>query len=276
MARGNPRIAPTAHFTAQAWVREQFPNSHYFDTLTGRFLFGGTRVALGVARPLAPPPLRFHHQYLFIRHHVFEQRLRELAPDYVLEIGAGLSPRGLSFCQSNPELTYVELDLPHMVAAKRRYLGGAPLPSNYHLGSVDLLADSFATDVPVTPSPGARIVAITEGVIDYLDMDEKRLALGNIAQFLSVHGGGHYLLELHPRELYADWERGARFLLGLLGLLVGRSFRDRLFGDTAEALAFLRACGFAGAAVLDSAALNQSRHRPPMDFCPWLLVEASV
>lgn len=276
MARGNPRIAPTAHFTAQAWVRERFPNAHYFDTLTGRFLFGGTRVVFGVAGPLAPPPLRYHHQYLFIRHHVFEQRLRELQPDYVLEIGAGLSPRGLSFCQARPELTYVELDLPHMVAAKRKHLSRASLPPNYHLGSVDLLADSFAADVPVRPEPGARIVVITEGVIDYLDMSEKRIALGNVARFVADHGGGHYLLEQHPRELYADWDRGARFFLGLLGLLVGRSFRDRLFARSDDALAFLGDCGFADAQVLDSAALNQSRHRPPMDLCPWLLVEATI
>lgn len=275
MPRGNPRIAPTAHFTAQAWVREQFPNSALFDTRTGRVLFGGTRLLLGVAGPVLAPPLRHHHQYLFIRHHVFEQRLRELAPDYVLEIGAGLSPRGLTFAEQRSDLTYVEVDLPHMVEAKRACLRGRRLPPNYHLTSVDLLADSFAAAVPVLPRPGDRIVVITEGVIDYLDMNEKRVAWRNIAGFLAAHGGGHYLLELHPRELYARWDRGARFFLSMLGVLVGRSFRHRLFETLDDALAMLRDCGFSDAAALDAAALNRTRHRPPMNVCPWLLVEAN-
>lgn len=276
MARGNPRIAPTAHFTAQAWVRDHFPNAEYFDTATGRVLYSGTRLAFAVAGPLAPPPLRYHHQYLYIRHRVFEERLRELAPDYVLEIGAGLSPRGLTFSQNDAELTYVEVDLPHMVAAKRERLARVALPSNYHLTSVDLLADDFPARVPVQPKPGDRIVVITEGVVDYLDMEEKQVAFRNIARFLGEHGGGHYLLELHPRELYAEWARGARFFLSLLGLLVGRSFRDRLFERLSDGVSMMRECGFDDAYALDSSALNKSRHQPPMNVCPWLLVEAKA
>lgn len=276
MAEGNPRIAPTAHFTAQAWVREKFPNAHHFDTRTGRTLFDGTGVALAVIGRFVPPMVRFHREYLFIRHHAFEARLRELEPDFVLEVGAGLSPRGLTFSRENPDLTYIEVDLPKMVQAKRACLGGVELPDNYHLASVDLLGTDFTAGLPARPEPGQRIVVITEGVTDYLNMDEKRIAWSNLSGFLRDFGGGSYLFEIHPRELHAKHKNGAFVLTSLLGLLTGQRFGDRIFDRIEDALDMVRASGFDEAIIHDLERLNKSRHRPPMHECPWALVEATV
>jgi len=273
--RGNPGIAPTAHYTAQAWVRDGFPNADLFDTWTGRALYGLSELATTVARPLLPDVLRHAQEYLFIRHHVYEERLRQLAPDFVLEIGAGLSPRGLTVARARPEMVYVEADLPHMVEEKRRRLQRTTLPPNYHLITIDLLGKGLA--LPVTPAAGQRVLAITEGVTDYLSMEEKTVAWNNLSSFLRACGGGHYLCEIHPVSQHADFPWTAQFAMRAIGTLVGGlSFDGRLFERPEDALAALRRCGFDAARVLDADRLNRSRHRPPMQHCHWLLVEASV
>jgi hypothetical protein len=273
--RGNPSIAPTAHYTAQAWVRERFPNADLFDTWTGRALYGLAETARTIATPLLPDVIRYAQEYLVIRHYVYGERLRQLAPDFVLEIGAGLSPRGLTVARESPQLTYVEADLPNMVEEKRRRLRRTSIPANYHLATIDLLGSGLA--LPVTPHAGQRVLAITEGVTDYLSMDEKAVAWKKLSSFLRASGGGTYLCEIHPVSQYTDSPWVAQFAMRTIGALVGGlSFEGRIFACPEEAIAFLQQCGFENATVLDAARLNHSRHHPPMQHCHWLLVEATV
>ena len=278
MAEGNARIAPTAHYTAQAWVRAGFPNSRIFDTPTGRTMFNASQTLRRLGGPLLPPIIRHESEHLFVRHFVHEERLRQLAPDYVLEVGAGLSPRGLTFASNNPELTYVEADLPGMVAAKRDRLkkAGVSLPPNYHLGTADLLGSDLLGSLPVAPKKKQRVVVVTEGVADYLNMDEKRIAFTNIAGVLRAAGGGSYQAECYTRDRFVRYRSISKLFTSALGLLVGASFEDRLFDSAPQALEFLRGCGFDEVEVLDSEALNPGPFRPPMDICPWQLLEARV
>lgn len=273
--QGNPRIGVTAYYTSHAWVEAGFDRAELFETRLGRWLFrtgAGARRALGL---LAPAAGRYHEQ-LFVRHHAFEERLRQRRPTCVVEIGAGLSPRGIAFSAADPSLLYVEADLPIMVAAKRSRLSGVTLPPNYHLGAADLLAADFLESLPARPRPGDRVVAVTEGVTVYLKMREKRRAFENIAALLAASGGGTYLLEIYARELFASYPFLSRaFVLGL-GRLVRRSFEDQLFERLEDACRFLEASGFHRAEPLDLAALNTSPYQPPLEFCPYRLVEAVV
>lgn len=273
--RGNPRIAPTAHFTAQAWVQAGFEHAGYFDTFQGRVMFNAVKRLTPMAGALGPH-VQHHLDYLWIRHAAYEERLRQLQPDVVVEIGAGLSPRGLSFTRRNPGLIYIEGDLPHMVAAKRRALAGVELPPNYHLGTVDLLGSRFLDTLPPVFRAGQKIAAITEGVTDYLSMDEKRKAMGNIASLFRAHGGGRYLFEVHARELYGAYRQMARFFTSALGLLVGARFDDRLFETIDEARRFAVSCGFDAAEVLELASLNTTGRHPPLQYCPYRLLEARI
>lgn len=273
---GNARIAPTAHYTAQAWVQAGFPGAERFDTLTGRGLFRALNVLTRLGGRLLPEAIRYHEEHLFIRHAVFESRLRELNPDFVLEIGAGLSPRGIAFATERPALTYVEVDLPGMVIAKQERLAGVRLPPNYHLGTADLLSDRFLESLPVRPEPGQKVVAITEGVTSYLKMNEKRLAWTNIASVLRNAGGGRYVFETYPLERFSTYRREARVFTRALGLIVGRSFDGQLFDTAKDALAMLRECGYASARTLDAEALNPGPWNPPMAHCPWVLLEATL
>jgi O-methyltransferase involved in polyketide biosynthesis len=272
---GNPRIAPTAHFTGQAWVAAGFPSAELFDTFEGRLLYGGATRLLSVLS-LRNPILAHHVDYLHIRHAAYETRLRELAPNVIVEIGAGLSPRGLVFARRDPRLSYIEADLPGMVRAKERALTGVMRPSNYHLGTVDLLGRPLLEQLPVEIPKGARVVVVTEGVTDYLDMDEKRRAFENVVGLLRACGGGRHLFEVHARELFGDRQRTARAFTRMLAMLVGGSFEGRLFTTVAEAERTIRGFGFDAVDVLDLEALNDTPKRPPMEQCRYRILEGRV
>jgi O-methyltransferase involved in polyketide biosynthesis len=275
MARGSRRIAPTAHFTAQAWVHEGFSHADLFDTATGRVLFRTSRWALERLGPRAPS-LPWHIQFLLIRHYAVEARLDALAPSYVLEIGAGLSPRGLAVANRRPDVTYVELDLPGLVRQKRRRLERVSLPPNYHLAEGDLLDPDLARQLPVRRRPSDTVVVITEGVLDYLTQTDRARAFSTIARFLRDTGGGHHLFESYTRERLRKYPVSAAAMLRLLRTLVGVNFEEHLFSSGREAACFSEAAGYDRVTLLDLETLNTSPYRPPMDYCHFDLLEGYV
>jgi len=274
-AKGNQRIGIPAYFTSHAWAEAGFDYADRFDTRQGRLMFKALKPLFHLFGFLGPA-VRLHNEYLFVRHYAFEERLRQLLPSCIVEIGAGLSPRGIAFASSDPDLRYIEVDLPGMVATKRRTLGGFRTPPNYFLGTADLLAQDFIESLHAVPRPGDHVVVVTEGVTDYFKMAEKRRAFRNICSLLRAQGGGRYLLDVYTREHFPNLPILTQTFVSTLGHMVGRSFDDQLFEQVDHALRFLIDCGFDAATELDLAELNTSIYQPPVEDCTFRIVEAVV
>ena len=93
-------------------------------------MFESLRVPMTVSRLLGGPTLE---SYLLARHRaidcLLEQAIERHGVTQVIEVAAGLSPRGWRFSRRyGSGLTYVEADLPDMAERKRRALEriGAP------------------------------------------------------------------------------------------------------------------------------------------------------
>ncbi len=274
-AEGNQRIGIPAYFTSHAWVEAGFDYADLFETKQGRRMFKALEPVLHLFGFLGPA-VRLHNEYLFVRHFAHEARLRQIRPSCIVEIGAGLSPRGIAFASADPDLRYIEVDLPNMVAAKRSALGSFQAPPNYFLGTTDLLGEDFIDSLPAMPRPGDRVAVVTEGVTDYFNMPEKRRAFGNICSLLRTHGGGHYLLDIYARENFPRIPFLTSAFVRTLGRMVGRSFDDQLFERVEDAGRFLLGCGFDEAVELDLAELNASSYQPPLEECTFRVVEAAV
>ena len=275
LAKGNPRIGIPAYFTSHAWMEAGFDDAELFETKQGRLMFKALEPLFRLFGFLGPA-VRMHNEYLFVRHFGHEARLRQIRPSCIIEIGAGLSPRGIAFASADPDLRYIEGDLANMVEAKRNALGSAEIPSNYFLGTTDLLAEDFAGSLPEMPRAGDRLAVVTEGVTDYFSMSEKRTAFRNICSLLRAHGRGRYLLDIYARENFPHLPFLTQGFIRTLGHMVGRSFDDQLFERVEDACGFLIECGFDRAEELDLAELNRSDYQPPLKECTFRIVEAKV
>ena len=93
----------------------------------------------------------------------------------VLVVGGGYDTLCLRLAAEFPDVAFVELDHPptHQSKAKAVEAMGATRP-NLHLRGVDLSERSLAEVLAEAPfwSPGAKSVAIAEGVLMYLSEDE--------------------------------------------------------------------------------------------------------
>ncbi len=107
----------------------------------------------------------------------------------ILELASGLLPRGMILSQ-NPEITFIESDLPGMVQQKqqlvrqligeRSNLHFLPIDATTNLNSL-LLNDYFQADQPVT--------ILCEGLLVYLRFAEKQQVFANVRDILQTYGG---------------------------------------------------------------------------------------
>jgi O-methyltransferase involved in polyketide biosynthesis len=206
--RGHHKIGPTAHVTAYAWYQLGLPYGNLFATREGATMYWVFRGATeaGIRWFKFPSLLDF----LEFRHRMMEAQLDLLDPDRIVELGAGLSRRGITWVLDRG-VRYTEIDLPHMTAAKRELLERGPgrvlramRDGELELRSTDILSKDFAAELTGLLAGAKRPVVISEGMIDYFELHDREVLLRNIANGLRGTGiGGHYLTDIHR----ADRER---------------------------------------------------------------------
>src|SRR5262249_24903045 len=125
------------------------------------------------------------------RHLMIDRIARDAGAKHVLELGAGLSPRGIAMSGS-PDITVTEIDRAPVMAKKRTLLRRsndglvALARPNLRLLGGDLAPADLAT-VDAAP-PGAPLCAIAEGVTMYLDPDAQRGLFERVARLLGPRG----------------------------------------------------------------------------------------
>jgi len=249
---GSARISPTAHFTGYVWYRNGLGDPA-LRTRTGQLLVAAFSPIDRAARLAGGPALE---DVLLGRHRAIDERLEQAIGRgevlQVLEVAAGLSPRGLRFTRRHGErLFYIEGDLPAMARRKRQALTrvAEPVGSHHLVVEIDALADDgpgSLDDVATRffdPSRGLAIV--TEGLLNYFDRAAVEGMWGRMARVLARFPYGVYLSDLHLGE---DIERvrGARAFVALLQLFA----RGRVhfhYADSGQAGRALLGAGFAEA-----------------------------
>jgi O-methyltransferase involved in polyketide biosynthesis len=243
-------ISPTAHYTGQVWLRNGLSHPR-LGTPEGRVLFDALHPVMRVSGAVGGPSLE---PYLLARHRAIDALLERAIEDHgvgqVLEVAAGLSPRGWRFTQRyGDRITYVEADLPAMAARKRRALSQMlSLGDHHRVVDLDALRDSG----PGSLAALAReldheqgLAIITEGLLGYLDPGSVTGLWRRFAGTLGEFPTGCYISDLHLGSVQDIAVRGFRIVLS--AFVRGRVYLH--FHDAAEAEAALRAAGFTQAAV---------------------------
>ncbi|HTJ45861.1 MAG TPA: class I SAM-dependent methyltransferase [Kofleriaceae bacterium] len=255
--RRSETISPTAHYTGYVWFANGLSHPA-FATREGKLFYEALRPANAASKMLGGPTLE---GMLLARHRVIDHLLSRAIEDgrvsQIVEVAAGLSPRGWRFTSRHGEtITYVEADLPEMAARKREILRGATSETEHHrVVEIDALADDGPRSIgaiceALDPSRGVAI--ITEGLLNYFDAGNVRGMWKRFAAALARFPHGLYLADLSIAS-----ESGGP-LAAMFATMLGVFVRGKVhvhFQDAAHAESELVAAGFASATL----------HRP-VDF----------
>ena len=198
----NERISPTALYTSEVWIQ----NKRSFMELSsaqGWMLYKALAPAMKASQLVGGPTLS---DFLLARHDLIDHCLHEsidsLGIKHVIELAAGLSPRGMRFVkQYGPKVHYIEADLPFMVEDKQKRLTGhLALHKSHEIRAVDAFANegpkSLASLVNAIPA-GEPVAIVTEGLLNYFDEDSVRGLWTRIGKVLKDRPGSVYLSDIH-------------------------------------------------------------------------------
>ena len=243
-------LAITALYTAEVWRRGGLPGADLLATKDAERVYGATQAALGIARIFSalgrlvgrvrysPLPVALLHRHTYLDHLV-----RESKADAVIELAAGLSPRGLAET-ARSERPYLEVDMPEMVAWKRDLISrtepGRSALARPHLRfegadlrTADLTAFSAGTEQPLF---------VAEGLLMYLDANAQRALFGRVAA--AMPAGGELLFDLVPPAEEPSPGLLGRGLAWLMRRFTGGADFVREPRTRADVLDDLRAAGF--------------------------------
>jgi O-methyltransferase involved in polyketide biosynthesis len=167
--------------------------------------------------------------------------LEERAATQVLELAAGLSPRGIELAQRG--VVYVEADLPESTTLKREVVTAilGTVPQNLHLCAASAI-DRTQLLACCSPFVTARPVAVTtEGLLRYLTFEEKTNLAANVHEILRRYGGWWITPDIHLRR----WaQRQSPTYRQSEQELLGRDLDPNYFADLDHAQRFFENCGF--------------------------------
>lgn len=202
MARNPASISPTAHYTGYTWFAHGMSHPALV-TPQGHFMHTALKPLRGLALLTGAPTLQ---AFLLARHRVIDlllsQAIAEGRVSQVIEVAAGLSPRGWRFKQAHGDkLHYIEADLPDMAQRKRDLMQGAGLLTPGHeVVTLDALTDTGPASLnaladKLDPQRGTAI--ITEGLLNYFDTPTVIAMWQRFGRVLNRFPEGLYLSDLH-------------------------------------------------------------------------------
>jgi O-methyltransferase involved in polyketide biosynthesis len=245
------RISPTAHYTAQVWFRHGMSHPA-LETRYGRRLHAALAPANFVYKLTRRPNL---DEMLLARHRsldfLLEREILAGRVGQVIEVAAGLSPRGLTFTRRHPELRYLEADLPEMAERKRQALARAGQGRDHHVVTIDALAEDGATSIGalaarhLDPARGTAIV--TEGLISYFARAQVEGMWRRFAATLRGFPTGVYFSDLNTAGDVSGMHTAKAFRALLQ--LFARGKVHLHYGAPEDAAAALVGSGFAAVTV---------------------------
>lgn len=196
-------ISFTAHYTGYVWHHYGL-SGEQFVTAQGKTYYTLLRPFECVARRLIGTDIK---TTLLQRHYLIDRELEQLIaqhPDLqIVELACGLSPRGHRFTRKHPGITYIETDLPGMVARKRPLLSAiSSLDDRHRVVTCNILdrdtMNSLEAVIVRECDPARPLAVITEGLVNYFDLGTISPVWQRLATLLHGFPAGVYLTDVYP------------------------------------------------------------------------------
>jgi O-methyltransferase involved in polyketide biosynthesis len=186
------------------------------------------------------------------RYKVTDRILAEYDMTQVLEIAAGLSPRGLALTR-NPDVVYVVTDLPEMLKVEETIAETIIAKSNGHrsnlhfqaanaldMESLSKAATAFKTDRP--------LAIITEGLLPYFNRREKGVLAGNIHDVLGKYDGLWIASDVHTKgylqEFSQKLDQNVWKRISTISKSTESNVESNVFADKSDMVQFFGKAGF--------------------------------
>ena len=198
---------------------------------------------------LIPEDLHFYAPYFESRHKAISAAIQRVNPRQVLEIGAGLSPRGLTL-SADGRIFYVETDLEAMIGEKRALLAALTrrnrLPARNNLRNV--AADALELDQLLAAAnyfkSGQRLVIVHEGLLQYLSSSETEQVARNIHHLLGKFGGTWITPDFSLKGDSAHISDQQKHFRQVLHDATDRTLYDNAFDSIEHLREYFRGLGF--------------------------------
>lgn len=179
---------------------------------------------------------------------IFDARFRavtrlveEKAATQVLELAAGLSPRGAELAPRG--IVYVEADLAESITLKHEVVTAmlGSVPKNLHLCAASAIDREQLLSCCVPFAAGHPVAVTAEGLLRYLTFEEKAMVAANVHEILQRYGGWWITPDIHLRH-WAQRQTPTHRQAELKTL--GRSLDANYFEDFDHARQFFERWGF--------------------------------
>lgn len=169
----------------------------------------------------------------------------------ILEIAAGLSPRGLSLT-ADPAIVYVATDLPQMLEQEKAIAESilAKLNiqrPNLHFRVANALDSDEVLQVAILFQSDKPIAIITEGLLAYLTHAEKTTLAANVHALLARYGGIWITPDISTKQSWARFrqiDKNVQQRVQTISSTTERNLYDNQFNDDNEVRQFFTGAGF--------------------------------
>ena len=183
------------------------------------------------------------------RYKVTDKIIKEHGITQVLEIAAGLSPRGLSMTR-NSDVVYVATDLPQILEEEKEIAQSILAQSNesrpnLHFQAVNALDMESLSKAVTFFKIEKSLAVITEGLLPYFSMEEKHTLAKNIHKIFSEYSGCWITNEVYSKDALKKMSQSADFAKNRMkqdqyNILSGQN----VFSDDGEIKRFFEKEGF--------------------------------
>ena len=222
------RISPTALLVSYLRQFTDIPHSKEIAQLVQAQTFVAQLPGQKSALPLELSVL-FEGRYKAINNVI-----NQFTPSQILELASGFSARGMEFSH-NPRITFVESDLPGIVAQKQKLIEQlVGQRSNLHSVAIDITQhpSQFPLDVNYL-QPEKPIVITCEGVLLYLTLAQKQQVFANAREMLEMYGGVWITSDLITLETYkkrqqinSSWPQFSELINRMTGRAPSKNYFD--------------------------------------------------
>lgn len=135
------------------------------------------------------------------RYKLIDKLLKQSGCTQILELACGYTTRGLTWCNENKNIKYVEFDLPQVIDEKIELIKNfSNIPSNLNFVSGNALDENDLKRALLYFDVTKPIAVINQGLMRYLSFDEKEILGKNIHNIISQNNGCWITCDVTPAK----------------------------------------------------------------------------